>query len=113
MFVQHYIDVKTGAADIAVDSTLVKASPHKLVAALFERTKTDAIDLFLEVVGGSRVFVIDSITTFTGTSYCFPNTRVPEPIAVAPGFYFRLRTTGTVALDENQSAVLFVAETTY
>jgi hypothetical protein len=80
--------------------------PFSLRTVLWERADAAAIDLFLEIVDGDRVYEIDSVLGTADKKYHFPNARATKALDLVPAARVRFRTSGGT----NQSAAITWAE---
>ena len=102
-------EFKIGAGDFALLAG-ARYHPFSLRSVLYERQNLGAVDLFLEVVDGDRVYQIDSATAMTDRFYSWPNTDSPEKFDLTPPQRVRLRVIGGANPAENQSAAITWAE---
>jgi hypothetical protein len=68
--------------------------PFSARTVLWEASAAGAVDLFIEVVDGDRVYEIDKVAGFAGTKYSWPNQRSPEKMDLVPAQRLRFRTVG-------------------
>lgn len=71
-----------------------KYHPFSARTILWKADAAGAVSLFVEVVDGDRVYEIDSLLAFAGTTYQWPNERSPHPKDLVPPQRIRFRTTG-------------------
>lgn len=83
--------------------------PFSMRTVLWQRVSGGAMDLFLEVVEGDRVYIVDQVLATVLKSYVFPNARTPEKVDLVPGARYRFRTLGA-PIGEDQSVVTTWAE---
>ena len=109
--IQSDIDVKTGAVNISLLSgAQFQGSPYILHSILYQRLKTEAIDIIVEAIAAGRAYTIDRVLGTGDTYYVFPNPRVPHVICLGNGFKVRFRTDKVTAADENHSVCIQWAE---
>jgi len=110
--IQTDFQAKTGANQMDLLAGPVVASPYVVHSILYQRKKTEAINIIVEAVGGGKVFTIDRVLGTGNTHYVFPNARVPNPIALSNGFKVRFRTENVSAADEDHAVAVQWAEFT-
>lgn len=84
--------------------------PYSLRTVLWKADAAGAPSLFVEVVDGDRVYVIDSEVAFAGTTYQWPNAKSPHPKDLVPPQRIRFRTTGMGAVAVKHSVAVTWAE---
>lgn len=99
--IQTNSQIKVGANNLDLLAGPEWSSPYVLHSVLYQRTKTEAIDIILEAVVNGRVLVIDRVLGTGDTYYVFPNYRAPHPISLSNGFKVRFRTDKVTAGDED------------
>lgn len=110
--VQQEFTVTSGANNLEFLGGPQYASPFNLLSVLYQRTKTEAIDMFLEVVAGGQVFTIDAVRSSGDLYYVFPNVRVPNVMALSNGCKVRFRTANVADASEKQSLLVNWADFT-
>jgi len=110
--VQTTSQVKKGANNLDLLSGPEWASPYTLHSILYQRTKTEAIDIIVEAIVNGRALVIDRVLGTGDTYYVFPNQRAPYPIALSNGFKVRFRTDKVTAGDEDHGVFVQWADFT-
>jgi len=103
-------DYVAGAANLTLMGGPQFGSPFYLLSILYQRAKTDAINIFVECIYKGNSLTIDSLGNTGEKKYVFPNSRVPYPIALPDGARIVFRTTGTVAADELQGVLVQYAQ---
>jgi hypothetical protein len=83
--------------------------PFTLRTVLWERANATLVNLYLEVMDGDRVYLIDSLLATAVKSYRWPNAASPSPIALVPATRYRFRVTGAAG-GEVQSVLAVWAE---
>ncbi len=86
-----------------------KFHSFSLRTLIWQRKNAGAVDLFLEMIDGDRVYVIDSVLATTSKSYVFPNARTPNKVDMVRSQKYRFRTSGSLA-GEDQSTDTVWAE---
>ena len=99
---------KIGAGDLVLVGG-TRYHPYSLRTVLWERLNATNVDIFLEVLDGDRIYIVDSVLGTGAKSYIFPNARIPEKLDLVPAQKIRFRVTGAVAGD-NQSVAVTWAE---
>lgn len=112
--IQTNFQAKTGAnnLDLIAGPGESYASPYSLYSILYKRTKTEAINIIVEVAIGGTTFVIDRIDATGIVTYTFPNARVPYKFALSNGAVLRFRTENVAAGDEEQAVAVQWADFT-
>ena len=95
-----------GAVDINLTAGPQWASSYDLLSIMYIRKRTEAINIFVEVIAGGQLFVIDRVLGTGDTSYVFPNQRVPYKIALSNGMKIIFRTENVSAGDEDHSVIV-------
>jgi len=101
-------EFKVGAGDL-VKLAGARYHPFRLATVLWERKEIDAVDIFLEVVDGDRIYKIDEVLGCICKFYAWPNSASPREIYLVPDMRVRFRVIGAQAA-ENQSVFLTWAE---
>jgi hypothetical protein len=86
-----------------------RVKPYSLRTVLWQRADATALDLFLEIVDGDRVYLIDTVAGTTLKTYVFPNSRTPAKLDLNTPQRIRFRT-GVPAVAEDQSVAVTWAE---
>jgi len=110
--IQTASQIKTGANNLDLLGGPEWSSPFTLHSILYQRTKTEAIDIIIEAVVNGRSLVIDRVLGTGDTYYVFPNQRVPYPISLGNGFKIRFRTDKVTAGDEDHGVFIQWADFT-
>lgn len=110
--IQTDSQIKKGANNLDLIAGANWASPYVLHSILYQRTKTEAIDIIVEAVVCGRSLVIDRVLGTGDTYYVFPNQRAPHPIALGSDFKIRFRTDKVTAGDEDHGVFVQWADFT-
>lgn len=102
--IQTTSQIETGATNLNFLSGPDWGSPWVLHSLLYQRKKTEAIDIIVEVIANGRALLLDRVLSTGDTFYVFPNYRVPNPIALSNGMKVRFRTDKVTAGDEDHGA---------
>ena len=69
--------------------------PFSLRTVLYHRDENAAgVAVFLEIVDGDTVYVIDTVAALAGKDYQFPNERAPHKFDLVPGQRIQFRAVG-------------------
>lgn len=85
-------DFKTGV-NLSFEAG-AKYHPFSARTILWHADAAGAVGIFVEVMDGDRVYVLDTLAAFAGQDYSWPNSRSPEKIDLVPAQRIRFRTTG-------------------
>lgn len=100
----------TGTTELGAAKFGAKVKPFALATVLWQRSGNGNISLFVELLDGDRVYVIDTQSGGAGfQNYCLPNVRVPNKVFCTSGQRIRVRSSGAAG-GENQSAAVTWAE---
>jgi hypothetical protein len=102
----------TGATQLGAKKFGARVKPYSLRTVLWQRSQAAAIDLFVEIVDGDRVYLIDTVAGTTLKSYVLPNARVPSKIDLITPQQIRFRTAGAAAGEDQSVAVTWAEEGT-
>lgn len=102
---------KTGAVNVDFVAGPNFGSTWELKSIFFQRTKTDSIDIIVEVLWGGVSYTLDLVAATGSKYYVFPNARIPCPIALDEKAKVRFRTLNTVDVNEVSSAIVQWSQT--
>lgn len=97
-------DFKTGV-DFNFEA-LLRYHPFSARTILWKADAAGAVDIFVEIVDGDRVYELDKVLGFAGQSYSWPNARSPEKIDMVPPQKVRFRTVGIAAVKHSVAITL-------
>jgi len=101
-------DAKTG-----VELSFVSGAdyhPYSLRTILWHRSAAGGpIAIFVEIVDGDTIYVVDTVAALAGQDYQFPNSRTPEKLDLVPPQKIRFRTVG-IGGGEKQNVAITWAE---
>lgn len=89
-----------------------RIKPYSLRTILWQRKNAAAMDLFVEIVDGDRVYLVDTVAGTILKSYVFPNSRTPAKLELNTPQQIRFRTAGAAAGEDQSVAVTWAEEGT-
>lgn len=101
-------DFKVGANNLDLVSG-ARYHPFSMRSVLWQRKTANAMDFFIEIVDGDKVYPVVSLPGTVLKSYVWPDAATPSKIDLTPAMRIRVRTNGA-GPGEDQSAAVTWAE---
>jgi hypothetical protein len=96
-------DFKTGV-NLNFDAG-ARYHPFSARTILWKADAAGAVDIFVEIVDGDRVYELDRLLAFAGQVYSWPNARSPEKMDLVPAQRIRFRTAGIAGGVKHSAAI--------